>query len=362
MCEESLRAFEMSRLLGVAKSIGKTVLRQHYSRNHLNAARSTLRTVERLYGALKPADRSLCDAYATEVLGHAKYAPWLHVYTVVSGRYQDGLIPDNFFDECVLPHNSGRHGELSQFRSLNAFLFDAPEFPDLAVQINGMVIGRDGKPVPRRELADVLFGQSDRIVFKSDSTQSGLGLSVLDRASFDPAGLRTLGAGVFQPFVQQHPEFQRIGNSPAVTTLRLTTATDDHGTPSLRAAFLCIGMAEDQHIRAGTDVLVPVDPATGEMSPTGYVPDWQRTDRHPDSGVSFAGFVLPEWEACKDVALRHHARFPFVRCIGWDVTVDHLGAVKILEWNGGHTGIKISEATQGPCFADLGWQDLRPLN
>lgn len=349
----------MNRVFQFAKTVGKAVMRRHYSRNHLNAARRTLQTVERLYGTLKPADRSRCDAYAVEVLGHAKYAPWLHVYSVVSGSFKEGWIPDNFFDECVLPHNSGPHGELSQFRSLNAILFDAPEFPDLAAQINGMVIGRDGKPIARQHLSDVLFGKTDRIVFKSDATQSGLGLTVLDRATFDPARVQKFGPGVFQPFVQQHPEFHRIGNSSAVTTLRLTTATDEHGKPSVRAAFLCIGMAKDQHIRAGTDALVPVDPATGEMSPVGYIPDWQRTDRHPDSGVAFAGFELPEWQACRDVALKYHARFPFVRCIGWDVTVDHQGAVNILEWNGGHTGIKITEATQGPCFADLGWEKLR---
>ncbi|WP_160147800.1 sugar-transfer associated ATP-grasp domain-containing protein [Tabrizicola flagellatus] len=349
----------MEVLFRTARSIGKRVLRHHCSRNHLRAARGTLEMLERRDGPLSAADRGRCDAYAVEVLGHAKFAPWLYVYSHVAGEFREGWIPDNFFDECVLPHNSGRHGELSQFRSLNGILFDAPEFPDLAVQINGMVIGRDGKPVARKDLTAVLFGQGDRIVFKSDATQSGLGLRVLDRASFDPDGIGRLGAGVFQPFVRQHPEFHRIGNSTAVTTLRLTTATDDSGTPQVRAAFLCIGMAGDVHIRAGTDALVPVDPATGEMSPVGYVPDWQRTDRHPDSGVLFAGFELPEWEACRDVALRYHARLPFVRCIGWDVTVDDQGAVRILEWNGGHTGIKFTEATQGPCFADLGWHRLR---
>lgn len=349
----------MGRLFHFAKTVGKAVVRHHYSRKQLTSAHRTLRTVERNFGRLSVADRSRCDAYAVEVLGSAKFAPWLYVYTVVSGAFREGWIPDNFFDECVLPHNSGPYGELSQFRSLNALLVGAPEFPDLAAQINGMVIGRDGRTVGQGELTDLLFGTTDRIVFKSDSTQSGLGLAVLDRASFDPAVVGRLGAGVFQSFVDQHPEFRRIGNSPAVTTLRLTTATDGRGKPSLRAAFLCIGRATDQHIRAGTDVLVPVDPATGEMSPVGYVPDWQRVDRHPDSNVAFAGFQLPEWDACRDVALRYHARLPFVRCIGWDVTVDQAGAVRILEWNGGHTGIKTTEATQGPCFADLGWEKLR---
>lgn len=349
----------MNGLIGTARRVAKVGLRQYYRRSHLAGARNALRGIEARSGPLSEADRRNCDAYAVDVLGHKRFAAWLYVYAHVAGGFKDGWIPDNFFDECVLPHNSGPYGELSRFRSLNAILFDAPEFPDLAAQINGMMIGRDGKPLADGTLTEVLFGQTDRIVFKSDSTQSGLGVRVLDRASFDPTRVGELGPGVFQPFVLQHESFQRIGNSPAVTTLRLTTATDDQGKPALRAAFLCIGRARDEHIRAGTDVLVPVDPATGEMSPTGYVPDWMRTDRHPDSNQLFAGFELPEFETCRAVALRCHARLPFVRCIGWDLTVDNHGAVQILEWNGGHTGIKFTEATQGPCFADLNWQRFR---
>jgi hypothetical protein len=30
--------------------------------------------------------------------------------------------------------------------------------------------------------------------------------------------------------------------------------------------------------------------------------------------------------------------------------------VQVMEWNGFHNDIKFSEATQGPCFADLGFQ------
>lgn len=349
----------MSRLFSIAKSTAKVALRQHYARKQIQSARAVLAGLETAYGPLSAADRKLCDDYAVEVLGHAKFAPWLHVYSHVSGQFKEGWIPDNFFDECVLPNNSGPYGELSGFRTLNSILVNAPEFPDLAAQINDMIIARDGSVVAAGDLAEVLFGQTDRIVFKSDSSQSGIGVKVLSRASFDAGQVRALGPGVFQRFVQQHEAYQRIGNSPAVTTLRLTTATDDQGRPSLRAAFLCIGRAKDEHIRAGTDVLVPVDPASGALSPTGYLPNWQRIDRHPDSGVLFAGYDLPGFEACRAVALRCHARLPFVRCVGWDVTLNAEGGVQILEWNGGHTGIKFSEATQGPCFADLGWQRLR---
>ena len=349
----------MSRAFQTAKKIAKAALRRHYARNHLRAARFRLATLEAAYGPLNPADRARCDTYAVEVLGHKKFAAWLYVYAHVAGEFRDGWIADNFYDECVLPHNSGPYGELSGLRSLNMRLFDAPEFPDLAAQINGMVIARDGSVVRDKDLGEVLFAQADRVIFKSDSSQSGIGVVVLDRAGFDPRRVRSLGAGIFQTFVRQHEVFQRLGNTPAVATLRLTTVADETGQISLRGGYLRFGQNNDAYLRSANEVNAVVDLATGELSPVGYLPNWLRIDRHPNSDLPFAGQSIPNFQACRAVALRCHARMPYVRCIGWDMTVDSDGAVKVMEWNGGHNGIKFAEATQGPCFADLDWHRLR---
>lgn len=349
----------MSRLLGTAKTFAKAALRQHYARNHIRAARAKLAKLEAAYGPLNPADRQRCDAYAVEVLGHIKFAPWLYVYARVAGHYKDGWIADNFYDECVLPHTSGAYGELSGMRTLNRALFAAPEFPDRAALINGMVVGRDGAVAAPGDVLDTLFGDDDRVIFKSDASQSGVGITVLQRASFDPAWLDHAGSGLFQTFIHQHALFERLGNCPAVATLRLTTAADDLGRISLRAAYLRFGQGGMDYLISSEEVNVPIDLASGEMSDTGFLPSWLRIDRHPEAGIPFAGHAIPRFDACVAVALRCHARIPFVRCVGWDMTIDRAEQVHVLEWNGGHNGIKFTEATQGPCFADLGWQRLR---
>lgn len=349
----------MSRLVGAAKTVAKAVLRRHYAQNHIRAARAKLAKLEAAYGPLKPADRARCDAYAVEVLGNARFAPWLYVYAHVAGEYRDGWIPDNFYDECVLPHTSARYGELSGLRSLNGCLFAAPEFPDIAALLNGMFIARDGGVIPDRELADVLFRHGDRVIFKSDATQSGVGVTVLRREGFDPARARRLGSGLFQRFIRQHELFERLGNCPAVATLRLTTAADEQGHVTLRGAYLRFGQGEGDYLRSADEVNAVVDLRTGELGPVGYLPSYLKTDRHPQSDLPFAGHSVPNFQGCREAALRCHARMPYVRCIGWDMTVDHEGGVQILEWNGGHNGIKFTEATQGPCFADLGWHRLR---
>ncbi|MFN6004363.1 MAG: sugar-transfer associated ATP-grasp domain-containing protein [Paracoccaceae bacterium] len=349
----------MDVIFQAAKTVGKAVLRRHYSRNHINAARAKLAKLEAAYGPLNPTHRKQCDAYAVDVLGHPKFSHWMQVYAHVSGAFKEGWIPDNFYDECVLPHNSGQYGELSGLRSLNVTLFDAPEFPDVAAQINGMVIARNGQAVAAKDLVDVLFASGDRIIFKSDASQSGVGVQVLDRAGFDPAQVRKLGSGIFQPFVRQHELFERLGNCPAVATLRLTTAADEAGQVSLRGCYLRFGQGRSDFLLSADEVNAVVDLSTGELAATGYLPSYLRIDRHPQSDLPFAGHSVPNFHECVAVALRCHARMPYVRCIGWDMTVDREERVHILEWNGGHNGIKFTEATQGPCFADLNWQRFR---
>ena len=349
----------MNKILGAAKAVAKAALRRHYSRNHLRAAKGKLEKLEKAYGPLNSADRARCDAYAVEVLGHAKYAPWLYIYSHVAGEYRDGWIPDNFYDECVVPNNSGQYGELCSLRSLNSVLFDRPEFPDIASSMNGMFIDRDGRVISERQLADTLFQDSDRVVFKSDGSQSGVGVTVLHRQGFDPLRVRALGPGLFQRFIRQHELFERLGNCPAVATLRLTTEADEQGNISLRGAYLRFGQGTGDYLQSADEVNAVVDLQTGELGAVGYMPSYLKIDRHPQSDVPFAGHSVPNFQGCLDVALRCHARMPYVRCIGWDMTVDQDGGVQILEWNGGHNGIKFTEATQGPCFADLGWEQLR---
>jgi hypothetical protein len=54
-----------------------------------------------------------------------------------------------------------------------------------------------------------------------------------------------------------------------------------------------------------------------------------------------------------------HRKAPYTRCIGWDVTLDEKETVQLMEWNAWSPGIMFHEATQGPCFADLGLERLR---
>lgn len=74
---------------------------------------------------------------------------------------------------------------------------------------------------------------------------------------------------------------------------------------------------------------------------------------HPDTGVTFEGLTIPAFKNAGMEVEKLHDNYPFVQCIGWDVSINNKEQVEIMEWNAGHNDIKFSEAIYGLCFIDL---------
>ena len=327
-----------------------------YHAQHAARAMEALRTLGAGGKRLARSDIKRCEDYSVEVLGDKKYAPWLLVYTVLAGGFKEGWIPDNFYGANVVPAIQGPHGHISFLKSLSEALFDSPAFPNLGSRINGSVFDKAYRPLSLDEARARFFDGNERVVFKPDGTGRGKGIRFFDAHSFDREAVESLGSGVFQRYVSQHPLFDQFSDT-SVATVRLTTVVEESGQISLRAGHLRLGSGSDTHILPKSQVSVPFDLATGALRETGLM-NWLDCSAHPTTGEPFAGKTVPAFEQCARTVIAHHERVPFVRCIGWDVAVDGNEDVHILEWNGYHNSIILAEAIQGPCFADLGWERL----
>lgn len=321
-------------------------------------AAKALKSIESVNGPLPREIRARADDYAVDVLGSKRYAPWLYVYSAIAGEFREGWIPDNYYMLVVLPAIEGRYGYLSDTRSVTARIFGhEKEIPDCGYVVRGRLFNASLEPVASlEEFTDHVFSRGERVVFKADGSDQGRGVQILDRDRFRQS-VADLPDGVIQPFIDQHEAFAEIA-SPAVATLRMTSVVEPDGQIAVRAAFMRFGRETDDHVSGASEIIVPVSAATGTFSPVGYTMDWLETDRHPDSGVVFAGNEVPNYAACREAAERLHRRIPVVPAIGWDLTVARDGSVQVLEWNSGHNDIKFSEATSGPCFAGLNWELL----
>ena len=341
----------------LAKKTYRRVADWRFHWYHRAQATSIHKRLEQTLGKTNRADLDRADAYAREVLGHARYAPWLYVYTAIAGRFKEGWIPDNYYGRVVVPTLNGGYGRTSNLKSLQRAMFLSDAFPDVAYFANGLFIAPGNAVIPPDAVARHLFANGDSLVFKIDDSIQGRGIHFFDRTTFDIDKIKALGNGVFQAKIVQHETLARFAPR-SVATLRMTTAVNDEGTISLRACYLRLGREADTHVQSGTHVRVPVDCATGELGEAGYLTNWRAVRAHPDSDVPFAGVTIPAFADCLAMVLEHHKKVPYVRCVGWDVAVADDGSVKLMEWNGGHNDVKFSEATQGPCFADLGWDRL----
>lgn len=351
----------MKRLLRMARKAVKTFDARRSARDQLAAMQAEAGRIVAVLeagGSRAPADAlRKADAYAREVLGSAIYAPWLKVYATTAGTFREGWIPNNYYGAEVITRIDGRYRRAAEAKTFVNRVMNSPSIPDLAYVMRGLFYDRSFRLVTDDGFRRALFDGGDRAIFKPEKTGRGKNFEVITPETLDIERFRRSQNGVFQRYVRQHAFFDAMTTGSA-TTLRLTTALDRKGSVDVRAALLRIGRREDDRVMLATAVHVPIDLASGALIDTGYMPDWAKVDRHPDSGFRFAGEEVPSLRAAMDLVVDLHRSFPQLSCIGWDLCIDADGVPRILEWNTTHNGIALSEATGGPCFADLGWEHL----
>ena len=168
----------------IRKSL-KQVAHYRFHRDHGAQARRVLQLIEKQYGRADPANLKLADVYAREVFGDGVYAPWLRVYAAFRGTFKEGWIPDNFYGSVVVPKLQGGYGKISHLKPIARLIFNGDEFPDLAYFANGLFFTGQSDVIPDHEVKEVVFRESDRVVFKLDGSRRGNGVFFLDRTNFD---------------------------------------------------------------------------------------------------------------------------------------------------------------------------------
>ena len=297
------------------------------------------------------------DEYAQEVLGWKGFAPWLYVYSHFTGQFKEGWIPDNFYGKVVIPKIQGAYGKVSMLKPLTNRLFEKNISPDLGYYINGTWFDTNYSQIPETDIVKIFFVDTDKVVVKLDTTYQGKGIYVLTKANFNISKLNTLGDFVIQKFIKQH-EFFNSYTTDSVATIRLTTVVEINGDISLRAAYLRLGRSTETHVQSINHIRIPIEMINGKLFNLGYLPNWHQIKNYPNSKITFSGKEIPNFETCVSLVQGLHKKMPMVKAIGWDVIIDNNNQPIVMEWNGYSNDIKFSEATQGPGFHDLGWNNF----
>ncbi|MBO4838085.1 MAG: hypothetical protein J5493_01800 [Lachnospiraceae bacterium] len=122
-------------------------------------------------------------------------------------------------------------------------------------------------------------------------------------------------------------------NDSSVNTVRCIALKTQHGVV-LPHCFIRFGRNGSFVDNAGAGGLVArIDPETGVIVTDGLDRYAAVYETHPDSGVRFKGFQLPEWEDMQRICREMTAKIPGIRYVGWDMAYSVKGWA-VIEGNG----------------------------
>jgi hypothetical protein len=303
---------------------------------------------------LSPAEQKLIIEYSKDVFGSPKFAPWLEVYSAHRGRFIEGWIPENYFMKVLVPSWT-RYSNIDA-KTIARRILGTECIPDIAYCINGFWLDRDHRHLATSKLNDHLFADVDAVFVKIDGPAQGRGVRKVTCAEFDPERLSRLGNFVVQPAIEQHPIFDQF-TADSVATLRITTVKPPGQPAENKAAILRLGHGGATFLTADA-IRVPIVDDQGTFSERAADSRWVSHTAHPDSHVAFSGKRIPGFQRAVAMCEQLHDESPFTTLIGWDIAIDRNAAPIVMEWNQGIAGIALSEASLGPCFKDLGWEDV----
>ncbi len=347
-------SFAKSKLKAISKA---QVIRQQdkvFNQQAEQAVRSILKTLPG--HALSPATHRLIDSYAKEVLGSLSFSPGLKAYTVYQGKFQEGWIPDNYFWRYVLPPANGYHKSISDLRQFAKRILDTADMPDLGHFMKQTWTTVDHRVLTHQQAKDFFFSQHAEIIIKLNSTMRGQGFFRLNPAQFDQFDFKNSPDFVVQAPIDQADWYDQFTRE-SVATLRITTLKLPGQAAHYRAAFMRFGVKGANRVTSDSRLVVGVT-HDGILDRFALNSAWELSDRHPDSGVIWAGMVIPDFAFMVDKCLELHERVGSIEIIGWDLVMDKSDKMQLMEWNTGYPGIVHSEMTTVPNFLKTNWQDL----
>ncbi|MGH9348711.1 MAG: sugar-transfer associated ATP-grasp domain-containing protein, partial [Vicinamibacterales bacterium] len=229
------------------------------------------------------------------------------------------------------------------------------ELHDGSVESPGAFVALPGRDLFSKPSASYGGAGARRWVYSGRGTWRGTDGAACDRSALLGAlAAESRGGGVLLQECLENDAAVMHLSSGALCTVRIVTIRPPDGEPELVCAVYRMatgGNSTDNFSIAG--LAAPVDLATGRLAAA------VRSDprlviapvsRHPDTGATIEGQVLPHWTEARALALDAHAKLLSMACVGWDVALTGSGPV-LVEANWA-PGARLAQAPSGVPLGD----------
>ncbi|SMO41467.1 sugar-transfer associated ATP-grasp domain-containing protein [Fodinibius sediminis] len=293
----------------------------------------------------------MLKSYAKKTFGSSSFWPWLSLYTEIRGEFKTGWIPNDYFLACLSRQYNPESIRISAYKTFDHKVF--PNFaPDpLLLKIGKNIYDSDRRPIAINKAENILADYNDEVVLKEDEGFGGHGVKFIESGKLDLDTYSHISSYIIQPVIQQHEDLGLL-NDKTVNTVRVLTYLNDEGEIDIKYAYLRFGIGESRVDNASSGGGFCFVKSNGHLAEGAYNRFGIKIgERHPDSGITFKSIAIPSYEKVLDQCIKSHKIFPYLRFIGWDVTVNKLGDPVLLEWNSAPL-IWLPEALNGPFFEE----------
>ena len=291
--------------------------------------------------------------YAKQRFGSKGFWPHLARYAEIKGEFVKGWIPDDYFVYILEPRlNPKEYKTMGQQKT-----YDYKRFGDFAIKplflfVSGITFDADFEVLTGEQVSKILADHDDTIVIKQEFGMGGKEVRVMHSSEFKPELLQKDKNYVIQPFLKQHKILNDL-YPHSVNTLRVLTFLKRDGSVVVHYTMLRFGvdgMKVDNISSGGKCLFIDKEGRGSKMAIDGWGYPYQET--HPNTGYAFGDLVLPMYQEILDTCKAAHKKNPYVRLIGWDVSVDEHGKPKLIEWNTHRPSYTWEDMLFGPFLTD----------
>lgn len=267
---------------------------------------------------------------------------WHKLYQKCSGRFCVDYVPEIIYSTKIEPK---MNDYLYQKALEDKFLVEILSMNSgcvvpqtIAVCSDGTYYDKDRIVISKEKAITNITAEHNIIIKPSSGSSSGKGIRILRNASLEEISSVVAGSGkdfIVQKLIVPHKDFA-VYNPSSINTIRITTFILNGKTHHFPLCFR-IGRSgkEVDNIHAGGLVIGVND--DGALLKNAYELGWgdnaKKMERHPDSGIRFEGRMLPGIPDIIKVASKLQGRYPHIKIISWDFTVNDANEPVLIEAN-----------------------------
>lgn len=284
---------------------------------------------------------------------------WHRLCTHISGEFHKEYVPEDLFYNIIEPklNRFRMHPALTDKNILNRIFKGVKQPKTIAKNLNGYYL--DGANDEILSINQVIenCAQYSKIVIKS-SIDSGSGRNVkvinldsLDSDSITQYMIETLSSFEkdfsIQSFVEQHERMSLL-NPGSLNTIRIISVLVDNKVERL-VSVSRIGSLESQVYNISQGGIICRIKSNGRLSEKGYLYSGSSVFE-TNTKVKLDGFKIPCFDKIDKIIKKLHKQIPYFKLISWDIAIDEIGDLVLIEYNVRGQEILDMQFFNGPLF------------